>query len=249
MSVTALIAEDEGPQRRALVRLLTNAWPELKVVAECEDGDAAVAALQSRRPSIAFLDIRMAGKDGLEVAQKASPATQVVFTTAYEEHALRAFELGATDYILKPVTADRLAATVLRLRSRLEGSQHSSALPADASEQSIGPHKSKLAWITATLGNAIKLIDVRRVMFFQANASCTRVVTDTGEAIIRMPLYELRERLDPEVFWQIHRGFIVQIGAIKTVRRNEIGKLEVTVNGCDEILPVSQTFQHRFRGM
>src|SRR5262245_49584047 len=119
MKPTAIVAEDEGLQRRALVRMLNEAWPELEIVAECADGPSAIAALQAHRPAIAFLDIRMAGASGLEVAQQACRMAHVVFTTAYEQHAIEAFEVGALDYLLKPVTADRLETTLQRLRARL----------------------------------------------------------------------------------------------------------------------------------
>jgi DNA-binding LytR/AlgR family response regulator len=243
MNVTALIAEDEGPQRRALARLLASAWPELRIVAECANGTSALAALEAQRPTIAFLDIRMAGKDGIAVAQQAGPSTQVVFTTAYDQHAVRAFELGAVDYILKPVTAERLEATLDRLRARLAPMREDSDAP------SSSPGLPRLSWITASIGNQVKFIAVENVLFFQACESCTRVVTATEEAIIRTPLREILKRVDPDAFWQIHRSFIVQLSAIAAVRRNELGKLEIDLRGCGEVIPVSQSFQSRFRGM
>jgi DNA-binding LytR/AlgR family response regulator len=243
MNITALIAEDEGPQRRALVRLLATAWPDLRIVAECTNGISALAALEAARPTIAFLDIRMAGKDGIAVARHAGPSTQVVFTTAYDQHAVRAFELGAVDYILKPVTAQRLGVTLDRLRAKLAPALE------DSDESSSNPGLPRLSWITASIGNQVKFIAVEDVLFFQACESCTRVVTAAEEAIIRMPLREILKRVDSDAFWQIHRGYIVQLGAIAAVRRNELGKMEIDVRGCGEVLPVSQSFQSRFRGM
>jgi DNA-binding LytR/AlgR family response regulator len=243
MNVTALIAEDEGPQRRALARLLEKTWPELRIVAECANGISAIAALEAQRPTIAFLDIRMAGKNGIDVALHACPSTQIVFTTAYDQHAIRAFELGAVDYILKPVTAERLGTTLSRLRARL------AQIPEDADSPSTSAGARRLSWITASIGNQVRFIAVEDVLFFQACESCTRVVTATEEAIIRTPLRELLKRLDPDAFWQIHRNAIVQLGAIKAVRRSELGKLEINLRGCEETVPVSQSFQHRFRGM
>jgi DNA-binding LytR/AlgR family response regulator len=239
MTVTALIAEDEGPQRRALARLLAAAWPELRVVAECADGTSAAEALEKQRPTLAFLDIRMAGKSGLEVAHGAGPNTQIVFTTAYDQHAVRAFELGAVDYILKPVTAERLETTLTRVRERLE----------QTSSVGMTPSIPRLNWITASVGNTIKLIAIKDVLFFQANDSCTRVITQSEEAIIRTPLKDLLPRLDPEALWQVHRSTIVQLGAIKAVKRNELGKLEIALHGSDQLLAVSQAFNHRFKGM
>ncbi len=243
MNVTALIAEDEGPQRRALARLLANAWPELRIVAECANGTSALAALEAERPTIAFLDIRMAGKDGITVAQQAGSSTQIVFTTAHDQHAIRAFELGAVDYILKPVTAERLETALNRLRARLAPPREDSETPASS------PGLPRLSWITASTGNQVKFIAVENVLFFQACESCTRVVTATEEAIIRMPLREILRRLDPDAFWQIHRSFIVQLSAIAAVRRNELGKFEVDLRGCGAPIPVRQSFQSRFRSM
>lgn len=243
MNVTALIAEDEGPQRRALARLLASAWPELRIVAECANGTSALAALEAQRPTIAFLDIRMAGKDGIAVAQQAGPSTQVVFTTAHDQHAVRAFELGAVDYILKPVTAERLAATLDRLRARLAHMREESDAP------SSSPALPRLCWITASAGNQLKFIAVENVLFFQACENCTRVVTATEESIIRTPLREILKRVDPDAFWQIHRSYIVRLSAIAAVRRNDLGKLDIELRGCSEVIPVSQSFQCRFRGM
>ena len=243
MNVTALIAEDEGPQRRALTRLLADAWPELRVVAECANGTSALAALKAERPTIAFLDIKMAGKDGLAVAQQAGTSTEIVFTTAYEQHAVRAFELGAIDYILKPVTAERLEATLNRLRTRLATSRVDSIAPTTT------PDAPGLAWITASSGNQVKFIAIEDVLFFEACDSCTRAVTSEEEAILRMPLREILRRVKPDEFWQVHRSFIVQLRAIETVKRNDLGRFEIGVRGRTEVIPVSQSFQGRFRGM
>jgi DNA-binding LytR/AlgR family response regulator len=243
MNPTALIAEDEGPQRRALARLLASAWPELRIVAECANGTSALAALEAHRPTIAFLDIRMAGTDGIAVAEKAGPSTHVVFTTAYDQHAVRAFELGAIDYILKPVTAGRLEATLNRVRTRLADMRE------DKNRASSSPEMRQLSWITASVGKQVKFIPVEDVLYFQAGDSCTRVVTAKDEAFIRTPLRDLLKRVDPDAFWQIHRSFIVQLSAIEAVRRNDLGKLEIGLRGCGAVVPVSQSFQSRFRGM
>lgn len=243
MNVTALIAEDEGPQRRALARLLADAWPELRVVAECANGTSALAALKAERPTIAFLDIKMAGKDGLTVAQQAGTSTQIVFTTAYEQHAVRAFELGAVDYILKPVTAERLESTLNRIRTRLASSRVDSHAPTTT------PDAPRLAWITASSGNHVKFIAIEDVLFFGACDSCTRAVTADEEAILRTPLREILQRLNRDEFWQVHRSFIVQLRAIEAVKRNELGGLEIGVRGRKEVIPVSHAFRGRFRGM
>ncbi len=251
MNATALIAEDEAPQRRALCQLLASLWPDLEVVAECGDGLAALAALDVHRPRIAFLDIRMPGASGLDVAQRACQMAHVVFITAYDEHAVRAFETGALDYLLKPITAERLGKTILRLRERLNGNVRDIAAAIDSLRQSvIAPqHSTHIRWITAAVGNVIKMFAVEDILFFKSDEKCTRVVTRSEEAVIRTSLKELLEALDPNAFWQIHRSVIVQVRAIKHVRRTELGAMQVSVEGCSEVLTVSQTFQNRFRGM
>jgi DNA-binding LytR/AlgR family response regulator len=251
MNATALIAEDEAPQRQALRQLLSQLWPELEIVAECGDGLAAIAALELHRPQIAFLDIRMPGASGLDVAQRACQMAHVVFTTAYEEHAIRAFETGALDYVLKPVTAARLETTLQRLRARLDNGVPNIVAAIESLRQSVmfSQRQAYIPWITATVGSVIKMFAVEDILFFKADEKCTRVVSRSEEALIRTSLKELLGALDPNAFWQIHRGVIVQVRAIKDVRRTELGSMEITVEGSSEVLPISQAFQHRFRGM
>jgi DNA-binding LytR/AlgR family response regulator len=250
MRPTALIAEDEAPQRRELCRLLSSGWPELVIVAECGDGPTAIAALHVHRPTIAFLDIRMAGASGLEVAQQACKLSHVVFTTAYEQYAIDAFEAGAIDYILKPVTAERLDTTVRRLRARLDDAPRNIDAVLETIRHGFRSTRSAdVPWITASLGNTVKLIATEDVLFFRADEGCTRVVTRVEKAIIRTPLKELLPGLNPDVFWQIHRAVIVRVSAIREVRWNELGRLELALYDSAEVLPVSQAFQWRFRGM
>lgn len=251
MRATALIAEDEAPQRLALRQLLASLWPDLEIVAECADGVAALTALEEHRPSIVFLDIRMPGASGLDVALRACRTSYVVFVTAYDEHAVGAFETGALDYLLKPITADRLSKTISRLRERLNGGVPDIAAAIESLRATVTTprHATYTRWITAALGNATKLFPVEDILFFKADEKCTRVVTRTEEAVIRTSLKELLTGLDPDAFWQIHRGFIVQVRAIKHVRRTDLGAIQVSIKSCSEILPVSQAFQYRFRGM
>jgi DNA-binding LytR/AlgR family response regulator len=251
MKATALIAEDELLQRQALRELLASLWPELEIVAECCDGLTALAGLELHRPQIAFLDIRMPGASGLHVAERARLTAHVVFTTAYEEHAVRAFETGALDYVLKPVTAERLGRTVLRLHERLSGGlpDIAAALESLRRSLSIAPRAAYIQWITATVGNLIKMLPVEDILFFKSEDKCTRVVSRNEEAVIRTSLKELLDSLDPGAFWQIHRSVIVQVRAIKHVRRTGTWTMEVCVDGSSEVLPVSHAYQHQFRGM
>jgi DNA-binding LytR/AlgR family response regulator len=247
---TALIAEDELPQRQELRALLAELWPELDVVAECEDGLAALQALEQHRPQVAFLDIRMPGISGLEVARAAGDHCQVIFVTAYEEYALRAFDEGAVDYLQKPVARDRLRRALERTRARLAaGTQVDMAALIDMVQSRLAPGGKGIKWITASVGNSMKMFAIDEVLFFQAQDKYTRVVTAESEGHIRTPLKELVAALDSETFWQVHRSVIVRVGAIRTVEKDEDGKLRLTVRGHAEVLPVSSAFQYRFRGM
>jgi len=248
---TAVIAEDELPQRRELRTMLGELWPELHVVAECEDGLAALQALEEHRPQVAFLDIRMPGVSGLEVARAAGEHCQVIFITAYEEYALRAFDEGAVDYVQKPVARERLRRAVERTRARLgNGSTVDMAALIDMVQARLAPGgKPGIKWITASVGNTMKMFSIDEVLFFQAQDKYTRVVTAESEGHIRTPLKELLGALDSESFWQVHRSVIVRVGAIRAVEKGDDGKLHLSVRGHAEVLPVSSAFQYRFRGM
>jgi len=247
---TAVIAEDELPQRQELRALLAELWPELEVVAECADGLAALDALELHRPQVLFLDIRMPGVSGLEVARAAGPHCQVIFVTAYEEYALRAFDEGAVDYLQKPVARERLSRAVERARTRLKtGSSVDMAALLDLVQAKLAPGKSGIKWITASVGNSMKMFSIEEVLFFQAQDKYTRVVTAENEGHIRTPLKELLGSLDSEEFWQVHRSAIVRVGAIRAVEKDADGKLRLSIRGHAEVLPVSSAFQYRFRGM
>jgi DNA-binding LytR/AlgR family response regulator len=248
---TALIAEDETPQRQELLALLAELWPELNVIAECEDGLSALEALEQHHPQIAFLDIRMPGVSGLEVARAAGAQCQVIFITAYAEYALQAFDKGAVDYLLKPVARERLSVAIERARSRLAGGAHvdMAALIDMVQARLAADSKPGIRWITVSVGNAVKMYSIDEVLFFQAQDKYTRVVTATSEGHIRTPLKELIAALDSETFWQVHRSVLVRVGAIHAVQKDDDGKLQLTVRGRSDVLPVSSTFQRRFRGM
>jgi DNA-binding LytR/AlgR family response regulator len=248
---TALIAEDELPQREELRARLSELWPELRIVAECADGLAALEMLDQHRPDVAFLDIRMPGVSGLELARAVRAPGQVIFMTAYEEYALRAFEEGAIDYLLKPITRERLALAVERARERLErGSQIDISSFIELVQARLGSGgKPGIKWITASIGNSTKMYSIDEVLFFQAQEKYTRVVTADSEGHIRTPLKELLAALDSETFWQIHRSVIVRVGAIRAVEKDIDGKLQLFVRGHADVLPVSGAFQYRFRGM
>jgi DNA-binding LytR/AlgR family response regulator len=249
-SPTAVIAEDELPQRQEMRALLADLWPELVIVAECADGLAALDAIRLHEPQVLFLDIRMPGVSGLEIARAAGTRCHVVFVTAYEEYALHAFDEGAVDYLLKPVSVERLRRAVERTRARLQdGSPVDLVALIDAVQAKLAPPKQAIRWITASVGTTMKVFSIDEVLFFQAQDKYTRVVTADSEGHIRTPLKELVAALDSEAFWQVHRSAIVRVSAIRTVEKAEDGKLHLTVRNHAEVLPVSSAFQHRFRAM
>lgn len=250
--VTAIVAEDEAPQRAALLDMLAGAWPGLEVVAACEDGIAALEAVAVHRPQVAFLDIRMPGVSGLDVARAVVAAGgQVVFTTAYDDYAIRAFEAGAVDYLLKPVAPARLATAIERLRERLaapRGDDLQARL--EQLEARLRPEgERRIRWISASIGDNVRMLGIDEVLYFQAQDKYVRVVAGEDEAVIRTPLKELLAGLDPEEFWQVHRGVVVRVSAIDRVRKDELGKARLSLRGRAETLPVSSAFLHRFRGM
>ena len=246
---TALIAEDEELMRERLKEKLAEAWPELVVVADAADGDAALAAFDEHRPDLAFLDIRMPGRSGLDVAAAIGNDCHVVFITAYDQYALKAFEAGAVDYLLKPVEADRLATAVDRVRKKL------SKPPADLTalvqelRSTLGQGAPRIKWIKAAIGKQVKLIAVGDVVYFQSDAKYTRVVLASGEALIRTPLKELMADLDPDRFCQIHRGTIVNLEAVAGVWREDAERQFVLLKDRQEKLPISRQFTHLFKQM
>jgi DNA-binding LytR/AlgR family response regulator len=246
---TALIAEDEPLMRERLKEKLAETWPELDIVAEVADGIAAIEAFATHRPQIAFLDIRMPGRTGLDVAAAIGDDCHVVFITAYDQYALKAFDAGAVDYLLKPVEADRLAAAVERIRKKLDGPPADlSALIAEL-RAAVKTDVPRMKWIKAAIGKQVKLIAVGDVAYFQADTKYTRVVMAGGEALIRTPLKELLAELDPEKFWQIHRGTIVNLDAVASVLREDAERQFVILKGRQEKLPISRQFLHLFKQM
>jgi DNA-binding LytR/AlgR family response regulator len=244
-----VIAEDEPLLRTELRETLAALWPELVIAAEVDDGLEAMRALQAHRPDLLFLDIEMPGMTGLQVAAQASRRCHVVFVTAYDKYALAAFEQGAVDYVLKPFSPARLATTVTRLKERI------STQPADldgllaALAQRDPASKAHLRWIKASQGQNMRLITVEEVLFFQADSKYTLVVTADGESLIRKTITELVAELDPEVFWQVHRGTIVNVNEIAAVHRKANGALELRLKRHKQTLAVSSTYVHLFRQM
>ncbi|MGF6526632.1 LytR/AlgR family response regulator transcription factor [Variovorax sp. PvP013] len=287
MHATALVAEDEPLLARALVAELAAAWPDLRVVATVGDGRAAVETALRLLPRVLFLDIRMPGLDGLgaaaELAERwpvdAAPLPQLVFVTAYDEYATRAFEAQALDYVLKPVRPERLRRTVGRLRQALAANAPPAVPPApsmpssavalavdEALERALArwrgaldaagaaaaagaraPTPLRLLPVGDAGGGTVRLVPIDEVLCFEAADKYVRVLTATHEHLIRTPLRQLLPRLDAEVFWQVHRAVVVRAAAIDSVRRDEAGRLHLTLRGRPGTLPVSRLHAHRFQ--
>lgn len=246
---TAIIAEDEQILRTQLTAKLAKLWPELEIIASCEDGPAALEALEDRVPDFMFLDIRMPEMTGVEVARIVGGRCHVVFVTAYDEYAVQAFETGAVDYILKPATDERLSVTIERLKAKLAAPPTDlKAILAKIAEHANGK-KEQLQWIKATIGQNLRLIPVAEVLFFQSDEKYTRVVTAELEALIKTPIRELMDGLDPDTFWQIHRSTVVNANAISAVTRDFRGQAHVKVRGKDDNLVVSRIYSHLFKQM
>jgi DNA-binding LytR/AlgR family response regulator len=252
----AIIADDERLMREQLRSRLLEVWPELDIVAEAKNGEEAVAAVQEHSPDLAFLDIRMPGMTGIDAARAIGDACHVVFITAYNEYAVEAFEQGAVDYVLKPAERERLELTVARLKKRL-GQRPSDlkdllarlAQKLDQPASSATNASAPLQWIQASVGQQLKLIPVADVLFFTSDEKYTRVQTETVEALIRKPIKELVEELDPAKFWQIHRSTIVNVDAISGVTRDFRGRQLVQVKGRPDKLEVSRNYTHLFKQM
>ncbi len=246
---TALLAEDEPLMRERLKQKLAEVWPELDIVAEAEDGEQAMALFEEHRPQLAFLDIRMPGMTGLDVAAAIGGDCHIVFITAYDQYALQAFDAGAVDYLLKPVETDRLQTMVERVRGKLGAPpQDLSALVA-AVRAGMPGGPVRMKWIKAAVGKQVKLIPVSDVVYFQSDTKYTRVVLAAGEALIRTPLKELLAELDPDRFWQVHRGTIINLDAVAGVLREDAERQFILFKNRQEKLPISRQFTHLFKQM
>jgi DNA-binding LytR/AlgR family response regulator len=243
---TAILAEDEPVLRAELQQALSVLWPELDILAETGDGVGTLRAIQELAPDVVFLDINMPQLTGLEVARVIQGKTAIVFLTAYNQHALDAFDLGAVDYLVKPLNRGRLMQTIERLKSRLGKDQ---PVVPNIVWEALAPPKSEpkyLRWIQASVGNLLRLITTDEIYFFQADAKYTRVVTAHAEALIRKPVKDLMDELNPDDFIQVNRGAIVNLRRVESIYRAD-GHMEVRLRDLDERLTVSVGYQAAFR--
>lgn len=249
MRTRAVIAEDEAVLRAEIGELLADVWPELEIVAMVDDGLQAVRAIERHRPDVLFLDIAMPALSGLDVARAASGRCHVVFVTAYDQHAVAAFEHGAVDYLMKPISAARLLTACNRVRQRLSTAPANldSLLEALAQRQAVA--RPYLRWINASKGNEIQILTTGEICYFQSDAKYTRAVMPSSEALLNKTVKALLDELDPAEFRQIHRGTIVNLNAIGGVVRDARGRVLLRLKQRKETLSVSETFAHLFRQM
>jgi DNA-binding LytR/AlgR family response regulator len=245
----AVIAEDEPVLLAQLKQSLATLWPELEICAEATEGVSAVHAIEQHAPDILFLDIQMPGLSGLEVAKLANGRCHIAFVTAYDEYAVTAFEEGAVDYLMKPVSTARLAKTVSRLKAKLGQAPANLEGVVRTLVAHIEQDSGYLRWITASHGNELDLVTVDEVCYFRADHKYTMVVTATNDVPIRLSIKELIERLDPEIFWQIHRGTVVNVNSIAGVTRDYRGHLTLRLKQRKETLAVSESYVHLFKQM
>lgn len=257
-SITAIIADDEPLLRDELRDILKELWPELGIVAEVSDGLSALQQIQTHLPDIAFLDIKMPRMTGLEAAEQIDGQTLVVFVTAFDDHAIEAFDQGAIDYVMKPIRMARMTKMIERLKSRL-AQRHSPNVnenhERDASQtqqvaralnRSASPY---LKFIQVSVGKQLRFIMAEEIIYIQSDNKYTRIVTANAEAFIRKPITELANELDPEIFWRIHRSALVNIRAIDAVVREEGEKMHIKIKGKTDKLEVSRAHQSQFRGL
>ena len=246
---TAVLAEDEALLADELADLLQALWPQLEIVARVADGVAALNAIETHQPDVAFLDIHMPLLTGIDVARQIAGRCHVAFITSYDEHALEAFEAGAMDYVLKPPTAARLATTIQRLKTRLQQppADLRGALRGLTEQRPTAPRY--LQWINASRGAAVRLITVEEILYFKSDQKYTLVVTADTEALIKKTIKTLASELDPNMFWQVHRSTIVNVHAIDSVIRDDRGNLALRLRQRPEKLPVSEAYHHLFQQM
>jgi DNA-binding LytR/AlgR family response regulator len=249
--IKALIADDEEQLRKYLKAKLSEVWPDLDICGEAKNGREAMEFIEKHQPDIVFLDIRMPGLTGMEVARKIAGACRVVFVTAYDEYAVEAFEKGAVDYLLKPVTRERLEKTVRRLQAQIAAPSKPSSEVSEIMERLLAERKgpSYLRWVRVQHKDGVRLIPVEEVCYFQASDKYTLVITKGADSLIRKTIKELLGELDPGQFWQIHRGTIVNASCVAQVGRSLTGRGIVRLKDRPETLTVSHRYMYVFKQM
>lgn len=276
-SPRVLIADDEPALAENLVAELTALWPDATLLPAVHDGQSVLDviddAADGQAPDVVFLDIRMPGLSGIDVARELSQREMrplVAFVTAYDQFALDAFEQAAVDYVLKPVQTERLAETVKRLKDRLgarpNGNAGATAAATDpaqtlaelverlaglqgAAQTRATPQGGYLRFIKALVGQEVRFIPVDDVIYLEATDKYVNVVAGSGESLIRTSLRDLLTQLDPEHFWQVHRGTVVNVAHVSSAVHLSLGRLGLKIRGRAETLPVARQYAHLFRQM
>ena len=254
MSYRAIIADDEKELRVYLRSLLSQVWPDLEICGEAANGEEVLELVESERPHISFLDIKMPGLTGMDVAKKIAGLSYIVFVTAYDQYALEAFEREAVDYLLKPVSKKRLIQTIARLKERLNAASSPPTQLTEVVEQLLARITPKagndyLHWIKAQYRDGIRLISVEDVDYFKAEDKYTLVITKEGESLIKKGIKELVDELDPAKYWQIHRSTIINVSRIDKVSRSQTGRGIIKMKEREELLTVSRSYLHLFKQM
>jgi DNA-binding LytR/AlgR family response regulator len=243
----AVLAEDEPLVRGEIRECLQTLWPELVIHAEVGDGVEALAAVERIAPDIVFLDIQMPGVNGLEVAERVGGRAHVVFISAFDQYAISAFEQGAIDYVLKPISVARLKVTVERLKRRLSTPPADLSAIAEVLRRLAPPESPYLKWLTVPHGSELRVIAVTEICYLRADNKYTTLATREGTFLLSATLKQMKARLDPQMFWQIHRSVVVNVSAIDTIYRSFRGALEVKLKDRSELLPVSAAHTHLFK--
>ncbi len=246
---TVLIVDDEPNLVEHLERVLRDAWPELDSVAKAYNGREALAQASARQPDVIFLDIRMPGLNGIQVAEQLADKVLIVFITAYDEYAVSAFENAAADYLLKPISLDRLTLAVQRVKKRLAEKSKPDHDYAELLQTLAAGRENYLQWLRAGLGDVTELIAVTDVVYFKADQKYTSIVTPDKEYLVRISIKELEQQLDPNKFWRIHRGIIVAVADIASAKRDLRGRYQLTLRRRPESLRSSQSYGHVFKQM
>ena len=249
MNPRALIAEDEVHVAVDLRNRLATLWPALEIIGIAQNGVEALERLENEKPDVAFLDIKMPGMTGLEVVRQLKHPCLLVFVTAFDEFAVEAFERAAVDYLVKPVPDERLAKTVERLRHAMAKAAPPDLAGLVAALQSATPASTRLKWIKASLGDRLRVVSVDEVCYFRSADKYTTVCTRDAELLVRTPIKDLIEKLDPEHFWQVHRGTVVKVGQIASATTDERGQVTLKLRDRPESLTVSRSYAHLFKQM
>jgi DNA-binding LytR/AlgR family response regulator len=252
-NIKAIIADDEAQLRTYLKKQLKDVWPDLDICGEAKNGLEAVNLIEKLQPDVVFLDIRMPGLTGIDVAKKISNSSWIVFVTAFDYYAVEAFENEAIDYLLKPVTRERLKKTVNRIKRRLKSKSDKKInyeqLLKNLADITTGNQKKTLQWIRAQTGKDVQLVSINEVILFKAQDKYTLVITSIGESLIRKPIKELIRELDRNKFWQINRGVIIDVASIDRVSRSLTGRFQVRLKDYPEVFSVSRSCSHLFKRM